>query len=406
MPAADSAGWRRTSPTWSFCCLVGLLLTVDWEPLGPQKGLCAEPHLRRRADRALSWRSCCCFSGSTRTSCAGAWTTRSHSCPSRRAARAGGDDLARLRPGLLLRAAGASRTIACGRPRRHTFPGLGKEFMPPLDEGSFLYMPTTMPHASIGEALDILQKQDIAIRAIPEIESVVGKIGRVESALDPAPIGMIETVINYKSEYIVDQDGRRMSFRYDRATGEFARDPNGRLIPDPHGRPYRQWRSHIESPDDIWQEIAAAAEIPGTTSAPKLQPIAARIVMLQSGMRAPMGVKIKGPDLATIEKVGLEIERILKEVPSIDPGHGHRRPDRRQAVPGDRAGSPGARPLRHAHPALPGCPRGGRRRHQGDDDRGGPPAVPRARALPAGTARQHRAARTGAGSRRTALRSP
>jgi Cu(I)/Ag(I) efflux system membrane protein CusA/SilA len=201
----------------------------------------------------------------------------------------------------------------------HTFPGLGKEFMPPLDEGSFLYMPTTMPHASLGEALDILQKQNTAISSIPEIESVVGKIGRVESALDPAPIGMIETVINYRSEYITDKDGRRVSFRYDRAAGEFVRDPKGQLIPDAYGRPYRQWRDQMKTADDIWREIVAAAEIPGTTSAPKLQPIAARIVMLQSGMRAAMGVKIKGPDLETVEKVGFEIERLLKEVPSIDP---------------------------------------------------------------------------------------
>jgi len=170
------------------------------------------------------------------------------------------------------------------------FPGLGKEFMPPLDEGSFLYMPTTMPHASIGECLDILQKQDMAFQSIPEIESVVGKIGRVESPLDPAPISMIETVINYKPEYITDENGNRI----------------------------RQWREKIESPDDIWDEIVKAAQIPGTTSAPKLQPIAARIVMLQSGMRAPMGVKIKGPDLETIDRVGLEIERLLKEVSSVE----------------------------------------------------------------------------------------
>ncbi len=89
----------------------------------------------------------------------------------------------------------------------HAFPGLGREFMPPLDEGSFLWMPTTMPHASIGEALDVLQKQDMAFSAIPEVESVVGKIGRVESPLDPAPISMIETVINYKSEYIERRAG-------------------------------------------------------------------------------------------------------------------------------------------------------------------------------------------------------
>ncbi len=201
----------------------------------------------------------------------------------------------------------------------HKFPGLGKEFMPPLDEGSFLYMPTTMPHASIGEALDVLQKMDMAFNTIPEIESVVGKIGRAETPLDPAPVSMIETVINYKSEYITDKQGHRINFRYDRERGEFVRDEHGKLSPDGRGRPYRQWREHIRSPDDIWDEIVKAAQIPGTTSAPKLQPIAARIVMLQSGMRAPMGVKIKGPDLETIEQVGLEIERLLKQVPSVEP---------------------------------------------------------------------------------------
>ena len=205
------------------------------------------------------------------------------------------------------------------------FPGLGKEFMPPLDEGSFLFMPTTMVHASIGEAADILAKQDQALEAIPEIEEAVGKLGRVESALDPAPISMIETVINYKSEYVTDSAGRRINFRYDEAKGAFVRDAAGELIPDPSGRPFRQWRDSIHTPDDIWNAIVRATTIPGTTSAPKLQPIAARIVMLQSGMRAPMGVKVKatGKDLAevlgTIERVGIEIERLLKEVPSVAP---------------------------------------------------------------------------------------
>ncbi len=199
----------------------------------------------------------------------------------------------------------------------HRFPGLGKEFMPPLDEGSYLYMPTTMPHASIGEALDIVQKQDLAIRAIPEIESVVGKIGRAETALDPAPVNMIETVITYKPEYAVDQDGRRLTFRYDRRSGDFVRE-NGELVPDPAGRPFRQWRDSIRNPDDIWKEIVAASQVPGATTAPKLQPIAARVVMLQSGMRAPMGVKIKGPDLDSVEQGGLAIERLLKEVPEVE----------------------------------------------------------------------------------------
>ncbi len=200
----------------------------------------------------------------------------------------------------------------------HKFPGLGKEFMPPLDEGSFLWMPTTMTHASIGEALDILEKQDIAFESIPEIESAVGKLGRAETPLDPAPISMIETVINYKPEYISDKDGRRINFRYDRKRDDYMRDAHGELIPDAKGRPYRQWRDHIRTPDDIWKEIVKAGKLPGTTSAPKLQPIAARIVMLQSGMRAPMGVKVKGPDLESIERVGLQIERFLKDVPTVE----------------------------------------------------------------------------------------
>ena len=238
----------------------------------------------------------------------------------------------------------------------HKFPGFGKEFMPPLDEGSYLYMPTTMPHASIGEVLDVLQKQDIAISAIPEVSQAVGKLGRAETPLDPAPISMIETVINYNTEYMIDKEGHRLTFRFNSDTtdyfrtedgipvfaldgepylveGMFERDEQNQLIPDKGGWPFRLWRQAldpdlnkgrrawrgIQSPKDIWDEIIKAAEIPGTTSAPKLQPIAARIVMLQSGMRAPMGIKVKGPDLQTIEKVGLDIERFLKEVPSIEP---------------------------------------------------------------------------------------
>ena len=200
----------------------------------------------------------------------------------------------------------------------NTFPGFGKEFMPPLDEGSYLYMPTTMPHASIGEVLDVLQFQDKQLSSIPEVDLVVGKLGRIESPLDPAPLSMIETVINYKPEYIIDKDGHRIKFRFDEKTQEFVRGQDGNLITDPNGKQYRQWRDHIKTPDDIWKEIVDAAQIPGTTSAPKLQPIAARIVMLQSGMRAPMGVKVKGPDLDTIEKVSLDIERLLKEVPSVE----------------------------------------------------------------------------------------
>ncbi len=196
---------------------------------------------------------------------------------------------------------------------------MGEEFMPPLDEGSFLYMPTTMPHASIGEALEVVKNLDMAVAAIPEVALSVGKLGRVDSPLDPAPISMFENVINYKSEYIVDASGYPIYFRYDEAAEEFIRDVQGQLIPDPNGRPYRQWRTHIRTPDDIWDEIVQATKIPGVTSAPKLQPIAARIVMLHSGIRAPMGVKVKGPTLETIDTVGQQLETLLKEVPSIEP---------------------------------------------------------------------------------------
>mgnify|MGYP003649208418 CR=1 FL=1 len=199
----------------------------------------------------------------------------------------------------------------------HAVPGLGKEFMPALDEVSYLLMPTTMPHASIGEVMDVLRKQGMAINAIPEVELAVGKLGRVESPLDPAPISMIETIITYKSEFITDEAGHILTFAFDESADAFERDTAGELIPDEDGKPFRQWRDEIRRPDDIWDEIVAAAAIPGTTSAPKLQPIAARIVMLQSGMRAPMGLKVYGPDLETIETVALEIEGLLKEVPAI-----------------------------------------------------------------------------------------
>jgi Cu(I)/Ag(I) efflux system membrane protein CusA/SilA len=175
---------------------------------------------------------------------------------------------------------------------RHSwFPGLKKEFMPQLDEGSFLVMPTTMPHASIGECLDAMQKLDKAIRLVPEVSQVVGKLGRVESALDPAPISMFEIVVHIHPKYRRDRKGRKI----------------------------RVWRKHLRTTKDIWDEIVKVAKVPGTTSAPFLQPISARLVMLQSGMRAPMGLKIKGPDLKTIEKVALQVEKYLKKVPQISP---------------------------------------------------------------------------------------
>ncbi|TWT51449.1 Cation efflux system protein CusA [Rubripirellula amarantea] len=307
--------------------VVGVLLTQEWLPLGPQKGLLLnllfvggliggilgfftlfqrllyEPILRWCLNHKLAFltlpTAILLFGGS-------AWL--------------GFDKVFGVVPKTLSLIGISETSVRNSRPWQaatNILPGLGKEFMPPLDEGSFLYMPTTMPHASIGEAMDVLQLQNQLLVSIPEVESVVGKIGRADTPLDPAPVSMIETYITYKSEYKSDEDGHRLNFRYDEEAGEFVRDESGKLIPDSNGRPFRQWRDEIQSPDDIWQEITAAADIPGTTSAPKLQPIAARIVMLQSGMRAPMGMKVKGPDLETIERVALELESLLKQVPTV-----------------------------------------------------------------------------------------
>jgi len=197
-------------------------------------------------------------------------------------------------------------------------PGLESDFMPPFDEGTFLFMPSTTPHASIGQSLDILQAVDAAIAAIPEVEEVVGKLGRAETPLDPAPVMMFETVVNYRPEYRENGAGEVIRYRYDEAAGEHVRDGEGELIADESGRPFRQWRDHIRSADDIWREITAAGEHPGLTGAPKLMPIKTRVVMLQTGMRSAVGMKIKGPDLATIEAFGLEVEALLKGMPEVE----------------------------------------------------------------------------------------
>ncbi len=215
----------------------------------------------------------------------------------------------------------------------NTFPGIGKEFMPSLDEGSFLLMPTSMPHTGIQQNIEYIKTLDKRLSSIPEVEVVVGKWGRVNSALDPAPVQMFENTINYKPEYILDVNGQRLRFKTDKS-GNFLLK-NGSLfnpkkdtlknldtrllIPSDNGDYFRQWRSEIKKPDDIWNEIVKVTNLPGLTSAPKLQPIQTRLVMLSTGMRAPMGLKVYGPDLETIEKAGLEFEKILKEVPSVVP---------------------------------------------------------------------------------------
>ncbi len=213
-----------------------------------------------------------------------------------------------------------------------SLPGLGKEFMPTLDEGSFLLMPTTMAHSGIEENQEVIAMLDRRMNSIPEVENVVGKWGRVNSALDPAPISMFENIILYKSEYILDEDGHRLRFKTDKNGGfelvdggyyypeneAFRVIGRDQLIEHKRGQYFRQWRPEIKSPDDIWNEILVQAKIPGLTSAPKLQPISTRLVMLQTGMRAPIGMKVYGPDLESIEKVGQDLEQLLKSVPGVE----------------------------------------------------------------------------------------
>ncbi len=212
-----------------------------------------------------------------------------------------------------------------------TFPGMGKEFMPALDEGSFLLMPTSMPHSGIEMNQQYVEQLDKRLSTIPEVELAVGKWGRINSALDPAPVQMFENVINYVPEFILDENGHRMTFKTDKEGSFLLKDGSaynpGRdgfrkikveeLVEDQNGDNLRQWRPEIKSPDDIWDEIVKVTNIPGLTSAPKLQPIQTRLVMLSTGMRAPMGLKVYGPDLESIEKAGIEIENLLKEVPSV-----------------------------------------------------------------------------------------
>lgn len=223
------------------------------------------------------------------------------------------------------------RTTTVWSGMSHTFPGVGKEFMPSLNEGSFLLMPTSMPHAGVEASQQTLRQLDIAVTDIPEVEIAVGKMGRIESALDPAPINMFENVINYKTEYILSPTGRPMAFKVDddrrfilksgdtiaQGLAQERGITREQLIEDEDGRYFRNWRDHINSPDDIWDEIVLRTRLPGVTSAPKLQPIETRLVMLQTGMRAPMGIKVYGPDLQTIQEFGIELEMLLKEVPSV-----------------------------------------------------------------------------------------
>jgi len=195
--------------------------------------------------------------------------------------------------------AGAAGPVVLSQTR--ILPGIGREFMPPLDEGSFLAMPTVLPQAGLSEVARVNARIDQAIATVPEVASVVGKLGRVNSALDPAPIGMLESIVVLKPE------------------------SDWRMLPEP--RWFSSWpgwakalpawfapeERRITKPE-ILADLQRVTALPGVLPT-WLQPIQTRLVMLQTGFRAMMGVKIFGQDLKEIERIGLDMERVLRTVP-------------------------------------------------------------------------------------------
>ncbi|HVP63892.1 MAG TPA: efflux RND transporter permease subunit [candidate division Zixibacteria bacterium] len=182
-----------------------------------------------------------------------------------------------------------------------TFNKLGSEFMPPLDEGTLLYMPTTLPGISVGEATRILQEQDRILKSFPEVERVFGKAGRAESATDPAPYSMMETTIVLKPQ---SEWPKRKRWYSNRAPG-WAQSVLRHFWPD-----------HISTSELIYGPggLNEALTFPGVANAWTM-PIKARIDMLSTGIRTPVGIKVLGSDLNEIERIGREVEQALKDVP-------------------------------------------------------------------------------------------
>lgn len=163
--------------------------------------------------------------------------------------------------------------------------GIGQEFMPPLDEGDFLYMPSVLPAGSINTVMDVMQKQDVQFAQIPEVDLVVGKLGRIESPLDPAPVGMLETMIVLKPR---DQ---------------------WPIVDDPVFDGMQRKRTM----DEIWEDIKAAGSFPGVLPSVQLQPIRTRVEMLSTGLNAKIGIKIYGDSIARCEELAVEIEQLLRQ---------------------------------------------------------------------------------------------
>ncbi len=204
---------------------------------------------------------------------------------------------------------------------------LGTEFMPSLNEGTLLYMPTTLPGISVTKAAELMQTQDRIIQSFPEVESVYGKAGRAATATDPAPAEMFETIVNLK--------------------------------------PKQQWRPGL-TVDGLIAEMDKSLQFPGVSNAWTM-PIKARIDMLSTGIRTPIGVKVIGTDLVEIDRLARQIEHVLKTVPGTSSAYAER------GIGGYYleiyAGPGGAGALRHPDPGRPGHDRDGAWRPDRDDHR-------------------------------------
>ena len=191
--------------------------------------------------------------------------------------------------------AGAALLMAVTVP---VFLALGSEFMPPMDEGAILYMPTAMPGISIAQAKRVLQATDLVLKEFPEVDQVLGKAGRAETATDPAPLSMLETVITLKPR----SQWRRVDTWYSSWAPEWAKRVLRHITPD------------TISTEELISEMDAAIKVPGLRNAWTM-PIKGRIDMLTSGIRTPVGLKISGDDPKTIEEIGKQVQAILPTVP-------------------------------------------------------------------------------------------
>src|SRR3954453_2272951 len=189
---------------------------------------------------------------------------------------------------------GAAALVALTIP---VYQRLGSEFMPPLDEGSILYMPTTMPGISIAQAQKLLQGTDAVMKQFPEVDRVLGKAGRAETPTDPAPLSMLETVITLKPK----SEWRKVSTWYPRWAPEFVKPLFRRITPD-----------HL-SQEELVAELDKALQLPGVSNA-WTQPVRGRIDMLTTGMKTPVGLKISGADLKTIDSIGEQGEKGLPKI--------------------------------------------------------------------------------------------